>query len=145
MAWPPYVRATFARRCSADILGAVREAADKKAAAERYAKLHAAGTHHELRLPHERMGTDAAGKGKTDQAKSDMARLQEIRKKREADAKARLAREEGESEPPLGTTQEGSRPSRRGKARGRGEATGPIGRQKVGLGNSCQLYIAAIV
>lgn len=48
-----------------------KEQADKKAAAERYAKLHAAG--------------------KTDEAKSDMARLQEIRKQREQAAARRTA------------------------------------------------------
>lgn len=51
-----------------------REAAEKKAAADRYAKLHA--------------------EGKTDQAKSDMARLAEIRKKRAADAERRKAEQE---------------------------------------------------
>ena len=34
--------------------------------------------------------------GKTEQAQKDMSRLAEIRKKREADAAARKAREEGE-------------------------------------------------
>lgn len=48
-----------------------REAAEKKAAQERYWKLHEAG--------------------KTDQAKSDLARLKVIREKREAAAKAREA------------------------------------------------------
>lgn len=51
------------------------EAAEKKAAQERYAKLQAAG--------------------KTDQAKSDLARLQEIRKRREAAAAQRIAEQEG--------------------------------------------------
>ena len=48
-----------------------REAAEKKAAQERYWKLHQAG--------------------KTDQAKSDLARLAIIKEKREAAAKAREA------------------------------------------------------
>lgn len=48
-----------------------REAAEKKAAQERYWKLHEAG--------------------KTDQAKADLARLKVIREKREAAAKAREA------------------------------------------------------
>ncbi|KAL7418751.1 hypothetical protein Q5752_006434 [Cryptotrichosporon argae] len=48
-----------------------KEAADKKAAQERYQKLHA--------------------QGKTAEAKSDMARLQEIRKRREAAAAQREA------------------------------------------------------
>lgn len=48
-----------------------REAAEKKAAQEKYWKLHQAG--------------------KTDQAKADLARLKVIREKREAAAKAREA------------------------------------------------------
>lgn len=51
------------------------EAAEKKKAAERYAKAHAAG--------------------QTEQAKSDLARLQEIRKKRDAAAAQRKAEQEG--------------------------------------------------
>lgn len=51
-----------------------REAAEKKAAEERYWKLHEAG--------------------KTDQAKSDLARLKIIKEKREAAAKAREAEKE---------------------------------------------------
>ncbi|KAK8846811.1 hypothetical protein IAR55_005899 [Kwoniella newhampshirensis] len=51
-----------------------REAADKKAAAERYQKLHA--------------------QGKTTEAQSDLARLQEVRRRREAAAAQRLAEAE---------------------------------------------------
>ncbi|KAJ9106997.1 hypothetical protein QFC19_002865 [Naganishia cerealis] len=65
-------RAWFAR-FSADH----REAAEKKAAAERYQKLHAAGKFQPTCF-----------------AQKDMARLAEIRRKREAEAAARKAREE---------------------------------------------------
>lgn len=51
-----------------------REAAEKKAAQDRYQKLHQAG--------------------KTDEAKADLARLKVIKEKREAAAKARLAEKE---------------------------------------------------
>jgi hypothetical protein len=58
------------------MLTIISEAAEKKAAAERYAKLQA--------------------QGKTTQAKTDLARLQEIRKRREAAAAQRIAEQEGE-------------------------------------------------
>lgn len=75
-------------------MGRFREAAEKKAAAERYAKLHAAGTFGNISRRIEVLMLLLAGH--TEQARNDMARLQEIRKKREADANQRKAREEGE-------------------------------------------------
>ncbi|TGJ84464.1 hypothetical protein E0Z10_g4319 [Xylaria hypoxylon] len=55
-----------------------REALEKQQAAERYRKLHA--------------------EGKTDEAKADMARLQQIREKREADAARKQAEKEEKDE-----------------------------------------------
>lgn len=54
-----------------------REEAQKKAAAEHYQKMHAAG--------------------KTDQFKKDMERLQEVKRRREREAAERKAKEDGES------------------------------------------------
>jgi hypothetical protein len=113
--------------CGGADFSGCREAMDKKAAAERYAKLHAQGTSNcssRINRP------NGLFTGKTEQAKNDMARLQEIRKKREADAQQRKAREEGESRDILLYC---VLMVCRGEARSRGKATGANRRQKVGF------------
>lgn len=64
-----------------------REEADKKAAAERYARMHAQGT--SLLTP--------LTTGKTSEAKADLARLAAVRERRAAAAATREAELEGRS------------------------------------------------
>ena len=81
--------------------------------------------------------------GKTDQAKSDMARLQEIRKKREADAKARIAREEGEFKDPFMLSRVLTAIQRRSEKPRKSDRLDSVAKSKTR--GFCQVYIRAIV
>jgi hypothetical protein len=81
------------------VLVVCREAAEKKAAAERYAAKHAAGPSHHLTsfrpsLPLTCSLPSLLSTGKTDEAKSDLARLAKIRKERAEAAAKRVAEAE---------------------------------------------------
>ena len=70
------------------------EAAEKKAAQDRYQKAHAQGEFcHPSLLAHR---LEPNPPGKTAEAKSDLARLQEVRRRREAAAAEREAEAKGE-------------------------------------------------
>lgn len=81
--------------------------------------------------------------GKTDQAKSDMARLQEIRKKREADAKARIAREEGESKHLFMSLRVLTGLQRKNEKPRRSDKLDSVAKSRTR--RSCQVYIRAVV